>query len=460
MPGNMDESPCNSHFGAVAEEIDETQSILRLNDDCLSSVLSHLSIMDLMIMEKVCLRFKSVVQMLYKTEHFALRFDLLGEADERDQNVFYTRQEIQDILCRVAPRINTVKAMYQALMSQDEDVECILTKCVNLENLYLHGMSGHSISKSTLKLFSKTFVNLRVAYLTNMNLNDDIMMECLLGATQLKTLNISCNSSIRGKFLPELQNIQEIELGFCKNIQASYFTQFLSRNPGLKSLSLMRCSFINSSHLAAIANLQNLQSLAIHNWYRMHNPANIYLLGDLPCLRHLNISFWHDFNIDPLLEKLAQRNTLESLEIIRETSFEPEINIPTFFSRLKVIKFFKWCNLTDEMLLNLPSKNTLQELHFQHCNIIPVDGIIALIQNCPELRLLSIYGLYKTNTNNLIKGILPILPERLKPLEVVVNKELFSPPEILSLVNNNPKLRMKYKIRLNPLWYSQITNIN
>ncbi|XP_059615810.1 uncharacterized protein LOC132261196 [Phlebotomus argentipes] len=372
-------------FKNTTEAIDETQSILRLNYDCLFEIFSYLDIRELMKMEMVCQWFKEVAEMVYKTK----RLLWLMTSVEK-----FSEEETQDISMRIGPYVRTLMA-----------------NCNNFENVY-----------EGLKSFLSNFRNLRQLRLRRLDCfmkksSELELAECLRKPTQLKTLNLRGNSELRGQFLPELQNIQEIDLTCCGYIQASYFELFLSRNQGLTSLNIENCKFITSACLAAIAKLQNLRSLVINNSYRNDNASSISLLGDLPCLKDLAISKW----VEPLEFVCASTRKLHSC-------------LTSSFSKLKKLEFRQWKKgLNANILLQLACKNTIEELHFAYCKLTN-DLLIAIIGNYQKLRLLHIRGRYKI-TDDLIRGILPLLSERVEPLKIAAEKFQLS-PEIDSFISN------------------------
>ncbi|XP_059621021.1 uncharacterized protein LOC132264731 isoform X2 [Phlebotomus argentipes] len=414
-------------------EIDMERSILKLNDDCVFSIFSYLNLRELLVMEKVCTRFQTVAEKIYKSQH-VLDFDALGEQKQ------ITLMEVKNVSMRLGPHVHTLKATSTSFRTINIRILLnILRYCVNLRNMYL---SGFTISQSVLRVLTKTFVNLRVAQLENCSITDDIG-DCLREAKHLETLDVSQNSEIVGKCLTVLQNIKEINLCCCNNLQVSHFKQFCERNQGLKSLNIIRCDKINHICLEVMArHLRSLESLMICNNYPNVNPTDYLVLGDLPCLKHLKINYNNFLNVDSFLAKLADRDILEYLDISAGHLTRNTQRALSSFTKLKVLKLNYKIECNDDTLMQVSSADTLQELHIVGCTSITNEGLVEFIKKCGLLARINISGCYGI-TNDLITSILPFLDERIVPLELIVGGT-----QISTLIENQIQLLDNAKIKL------------
>ncbi|XP_059622541.1 uncharacterized protein LOC132265784 [Phlebotomus argentipes] len=434
----MDRSPSlplRKRFKTITEGVEEIEkeSIMKLNDDCLLIIFSHMTLWNLIVVEKVCMRFESLAKTFYRSQHI-LDFQAknLQISAERlfppwanpCQNPELKLQQVTDIAQRLGPYVHTLRASFSVFADISNSVHILLTNCVKLQSLYLDAFSA-----DVVPVLAKTFANLKVVRLRHYELMDYTMVKLLHGAKQLETLNFADNKSFgfKGQFLTMLRNIQDLNLSECDSINPNFLIQFFRRNKGLKSLNIIGCS-MNGACLDAIATkLRNLQCLKISNNYKKTKPTDFHMLENVSHLKHLKISTYHYVNINYYLMKMIERNKLESLEVeyimIRRNQGQNSISIPfRYCSTLKVLKLSAWIDLEDKVLEQISLVQTLEELRLDYCSWSTNEGIMKVIRNCRSLRLLDINKCRSRVFNDLITAILSILPSRITPLKILMGK--------------------------------------
>ncbi|XP_055714722.1 uncharacterized protein LOC129808829 isoform X2 [Phlebotomus papatasi] len=418
------------------EEIDMEQSILKLNDDCLFCIFSYLNLRDLAVMEKVCTRFQTVAESIYKSQH-VLDFDQLAESN------LITLMEVKNISTKLGCYVHTLKASSTSFRTINIRVlNTILKHCTNLQTMYLEGF--HINTPFCLTLLAKAFGKLKIAALENCSITDELA-GCLRDARELEVLNLTQNSEIRGECLVGLRKIKEINLSYCQNLQPYYFVQFCERNPELRELNIIRCDKINHLCLEAMSkHLKNLESLMICNSYATVSPGDYVILGDMPNLTHLQVNYNNFLNVDTFLARLADRDRLEYLDISSGHLTRNTLRALVNFSKLKVLKLNYKIECVDDTLMLISSTETLQELHIMGCTSITNEGLVAFITKCRALRYINMSGCYGI-TNDLVINILPLLDERTQPLELIVGGTQISPAveEQISLAENI-KIKLNY----------------
>ncbi|XP_059612565.1 uncharacterized protein LOC132259041 [Phlebotomus argentipes] len=211
-------------------EVPRTNAILQLNDDCLCHIFTYLNIWQVMLMEKVCKRFKIVARMIYKRTH-ELNFTVLWE-QKNTGNI--TMRDVRNISARLAPHIHTLVAASEDFYSPCDVITHILDICKDCSKLKNLRLCSFEINQPD----AKSFVNLEMLELKWCTITDELDLEiCLQAAKNLKILNISCHS-ITGKCLTVLHDIKELSIGVLPNFRLSYFRQFCERQHGLKTLKI------------------------------------------------------------------------------------------------------------------------------------------------------------------------------------------------------------------------------
>ncbi|XP_059615487.1 uncharacterized protein LOC132261015 [Phlebotomus argentipes] len=401
-------------------------SILALDDDCLFTVFTYLNILDLMETEKVCQRFKSIAEMVYKTKH-KLDYEVLLEEKlkkaERTKQIEdnFTLEDVENISQRLGPYVHTLNACSLYFLDSYCTLHDILKDFSNLRHLNL---TKFKLNQRDFQLFNRIFVNLRVIQLEDCDVTDDIEV-CLREAKHLESLDLSCNTKITGKCLTVLRNIKQINLDFCSKLELSHFTEFCELNQGLQGIKIDSFFLTNDFFSVIATHLQNLERVRIVDLNTNQN-IDLAILGDLPGLKVLEFLNFQEFNMDSCLLKLAVWNTLEHLSICSSHFTQRLLRALCSFTKLKVLKI-KWNQeINDANLIQMSlSENfqSLQEFEIYYCHQITDNGIVEFIRNCRELTQVEL-DLEYNMICNVIKRILPFLNERKSILTIIVSKRL------------------------------------
>ncbi|XP_059615448.1 uncharacterized protein LOC132261001 isoform X1 [Phlebotomus argentipes] len=416
-----------------------------LDDDCLLSIFSHLNVLHLIELEKVCRRFKALAQRMYKIQRVLDYEELSDQKSKETVQVRIVLREVRNISARLGPYVRTLKAQTCSFYNIDCILSDILKGFSNLENLHLNMFD---ITQVSFAMLSEMFAKLKVIELENCRFSGRMerIKACLQHATQLEILNLSGNDSISGYCLTDLRNIKEINLSSCFAIELFHFTQFCQNNPGLKRLNISYSCLTNGATLRVVANhLQSIESLIVRYNHEPRTPIDYNILRNLRCLKVLELDVAPDnFTFDTCLARLAVWNALQHVAIYSGPFTQNTLHSLCSLRELRVLKLPHNRNLSDENLIQMSfAKNFhgLQELHINHCDHITNRGIVEVIRRCRDLRRLKLYG--ENITNNLISQILPILQDRPATLEVVALWKMI-PSKIRDQIRGNPKIKLYY----------------
>ncbi|GAB0100923.1 uncharacterized protein DMENIID0001_170260 [Sergentomyia squamirostris] len=215
-------------------------SLLDLNDDCLEKIFSNFTIRELIYLEKVCQRFRSIAECFYKKQ------DLLEINIEH-----HSKEHIADLAERLGPYICKLDVTGWTKMINEfdflpkvndeptfidvETFKLLWLHCTKLELLIVQNVD----LRDQMHLMQEMFKGLRVGLLISCQLTDEIG-EYLKTAHELYDLSLERNPEIRGTFLPDLKDqLEEIYLSRCLNIfQGSTFGDFGRNNLKLETLTL------------------------------------------------------------------------------------------------------------------------------------------------------------------------------------------------------------------------------
>ncbi|GAB0100535.1 uncharacterized protein DMENIID0001_165870 [Sergentomyia squamirostris] len=404
-----------------------SKSLLDLNDDCLEKIFSNFTILELIDLENVCLRFRSIAECFYKKQ------DLLKINIEH-----HSKEHIGDLAKRLGPHVCKLDVtgwkkkmnVFDFFPKVDDepafiDLETfkpLWLHCTNLKLLIVQNVD----LRDHLPLMQELFKGLKVALLISCRLTDEIG-EYLKTADELYDLSLEGNPEIRGTFLPDLKDqLEELDLRRCVNIfQGSTFGQFCQNNLELETLCLTLPSKRPDSIMKHLDELKNLESLEmIYN--AMALPSQIVPI--FPKLKHLalianiDMIYGHKSPMNGFLDSVATTDTVEDLRIDGSVDFDFEQILPKFtklqrFEVSMVLNDFEESHL---LAINMESRRTLEHLEISKTDEVTEKGLLEFVKDCPKLKYLNI-RLNDNITNDFVYGLLPFLEDRPQCLKICCN---------------------------------------
>ncbi|GAB0088561.1 hypothetical protein DMENIID0001_030170 [Sergentomyia squamirostris] len=388
--------------------------IFKLNTDCLLEIFSYFHLREIEPLELVCKRFQEVAQDAYR-RYRTLDFDKLK--DDCFYPVMLT--EAKQIARWVGPHVSTLKAKREAFKGYDDEagrhepdeniIEYILSKCTkNLEHIVIEGFN----LSSCIGLLCEIADNLKTIKLERCQLNDDIGV-VLKRATKLESLSLRGNEKILGTFLPDLKNLQELNLQGCQKLHANHFIAFCRSNGNLRYLNLISWENVNQKCLRKIRGLQFLETLKIG--HLMNKSGDLLILKDLPRLQDLELRCTNVDKLPTFLDSLVTSERLRYLDLyFRGTP--RALKSLTMFKSLKLLDIGH-ADFRNPVLMKLSCKDTLEELNISQNRCITSKFLCQFVLQCPKLKLIDIREC-RNISDKFVEDLLPHLHERSVHLEV------------------------------------------
>lgn len=355
-----------------------------LNDDCLREIFSYLDLIDLTKISKVCQRFATLAETVFKShEHVDVTFIRIYSD--------ITLLEWKEVLETMGHHIKSLFIKPQSFLNPPgiKMFKLILNNCCNLETLSLEEFS---LTQSVYQL-KPLLRRLKTLILDNCTVRQNFM-DMFNASWLLETLHFKNSYEVTGARVYLLTNLKTLAFTLCGNIQPVYLSQLLMHQQNLESLSLICCDRITSSILRDIG----LYSTKITELNIEFSPGHRYncrqedliYIANLPHLKKLQFECDTSINISSLLTIIAERNLLEELNVscrtINEDSFEAILKL----TNLKVLHINrtnvseKWLSKIGEHLVNLT------ELHMIHSVQVGDNGLMELLRNAINLKLIDI----------------------------------------------------------------------
>lgn len=391
----------------------DTSDLPHLNTDCLLKIFEYLSMTDLLTVEKVCLRWKEVVELLWRT---FTEFD--------GQHYSQRIRESFKCLNRCGPYLK--KIIFPPLFADERSVEflnIVAGKCQRVEHVVI---DRARFQRPHLKNFTKILKRLKHLELwSHMYAYEDFkiifgkvpLLESLTFKTCLR--NISPIIPKAFTYLPS--TLTEVNLGVLKYVESSLFLRLWEKCPNLEVLTLKAnvdndtiggdiCKFTKLRHLELensdisvnaikqILTISQLEKLALSGANEMTDD----LLGDiaeaLPNLKYLDIHRpTEDDFTDEGLKKLAKLHNLEHLDLSYNMSITHEgVNAVVAAN----------ANLKRLLLIS---------------TLVSEEVIPAVLTHCAEMRFLDLsdcndvhFGLFISEFDT------STLPKKQKPLTIIL----------------------------------------
>ncbi|KAF9691080.1 hypothetical protein EKO04_011007 [Ascochyta lentis] len=326
-----------------------------------------------------------------------------------------------------------------------------LTNCTKLTDLSLVAMlednrsllaldvtSVESISDQTMYALAKNAIRLQGLNITNCKKITDQSLEAVAKSCKhLKRLKLNGCSQLSDKciiaFALHCRYILEIDLHDCKNLEDDSITTLITEGPHLRELRLAHCWKITDQaflRLPTEATYESLRILDLTDCGELQDHGVQRIVGAAPRLRNLvlakcrnitdravmaitrlgkNLHYIHlghcsritDTGVAQLV-KLCNRIRYIDLACctnLTDASVTQLASLP----KLKRIGLVKCAAITDRSILALAKPkqmgssgpiqpSVLERVHLSYCTNLTLQGIYALLNNCPRLTHLSLTG--------------------------------------------------------------------
>ncbi|XP_037908684.1 uncharacterized protein LOC119650192 [Hermetia illucens] len=350
------------------------KSVVDLNSDCIMHLFMFLPLTDRLRLAFVNNLFDEAIR------HF-IQFDNIS-MDELIEN--FSTQQVEELFQRFGTHIKKINCFLQNQENVNLPSESIRKYFKSISN------HCHCIEEIVIRypwipdysIYERIFQSARRISKVNVAYGErlqgkffspnefDSQLSRLFQDLPLKSLDVSHQCDLIGKFLPKLKHLTEVNLEYCALLEPKHLTDFLNVAK-LKSLNIVNCPKLTGSTFETLYRTQTeLQSIAISNNY---SRCHLEVVGRLEALRHIRFDDHSDemLKLRELLNELVQHhaNDLETLEIYNDFTYRQQSAI---------------------ILQTISELKNLRKLVLPDIDPDSDDGIKRIIKKCHQLEELSI----------------------------------------------------------------------
>lgn len=358
---------------------DVAGTVLMLNDDCLEKIFKYLPMRDLLKAERVCWRFRSIAEMIYKT------FKVFDSEPYQEFSVM----ELRSLIYNIGPYCHSLYVKFYVANRNLQVLRFAAQYCTSVTALHLCGIEISYKIKNIQNLFR----NLTKLEIEACSMSDQSLIYLMKASENdsITELNLSSNHELTGKSLQMFRHLRVANLYSATNIQPKHFLEFVRGNPTLEDLNIVLCGKITPECMQAIAKLPCLKKLAISNGYSGIASNGVYsVLKQLKTLTHLKISYVNYGVLDKFLMDLSEEVPLEFLDIssghMTKSCLDAILNFKTL--RGLVLNHKKDCD--DTVLCKLARLRTLEELSIASCHNVTDKGVEEIVRLNPQLQKIDV----------------------------------------------------------------------
>ncbi|KAK0086387.1 hypothetical protein PV326_005578 [Microctonus aethiopoides] len=416
----MAENKCDDEHMKVkimkmSESNNQNLSINDLSEECLLKVFSWFHLGELLQVEKVCQRWESLCEQLWKAMTCLAYYEgrwsiddiIWYEIADSKTDVNY----IKKLLERCGKYIAYFRTSSLSPRNPPNITKNLLTIVPQLcKNLTFMQIVSNDLSSVDLHMISKNVQNLielDIAYVGS-ELESDL---CMILRNNKKLKNFRIRSSdcleilfgLTGEYLQYLSpDSEKLDIDLRNNYEPYYFITAFRK---FKCLQLFNCSgLFEHSMMQALTRNKSLNKVSLASAKFKSPLKSINMLGNLVNLKKLNLSFVRQLEDDNLIHISNNCKQLEALCIdycnrITDKGIISIVNLPN----LQSLNMRDLDNITDESIGNLSSES-LGRLQCDDCNITN-EGVIKLIKNSRKLWFINLQDTLAT------KALYPIIKE-------------------------------------------------
>lgn len=348
-------------------EDDDDLTLLVLNDDCLIHVYSFLDITDVLTLAKISERLGNVADAHYKrVKQFQWKgSDEVGEADNLAEKIF--RKIGQHLIELVIFGLFNVQANYSSVFT------AVRENCTNLKSIELNSCGV-----------------------------DNLWVEYVASHPTLERLTFK-SSNCKFTSFPVMPRLKEFNLQLCRNLSLDQLNGIFN-NVHIESFSFEYSPFkvLESRPFAfdlePISRMVNLKNLCL-----VIDAAavdNLDKLLQLNVLVKLKLSCRTRLNVNEILTKLAEKGTLEELEIsnfvVCRDTFTALSNMklkalnidrPKIDNALGIREIFRRLTALQDL------KHLTLSIYGDNADVLSIEDMLKLIEKLTMLEELNLYHL-------------------------------------------------------------------
>ncbi|KAK0157625.1 hypothetical protein PV328_011339 [Microctonus aethiopoides] len=402
---NCDDENVKVERMKLSEGDNQNLSINDLPEECLLEIFSWLHLGELLQVEKVCERWESLCEQLWKAMkrmayykgRWSIDHVIWNEIADTKTDV----NHIKKLLERCGKYITYFRTSNLSPENPPNITQNLLAivpqLCKNLTHIQI---VSNDLSSVDIHMIAKNLENLIELEIRGLDGKLELdFCKILENNKNLKMLKISSKpdenllSSLTGKFLQYLSpDVEKIYMDQQYNRHLSYFKTAFRK---FKRLQLFKCGGIfDCAMMQALTKNRSLIKLSLST-ATFKSMTSINMLGNLVNLKKLNLSFVQELEDDNLIHISNNCKQLEALCIdecnrLTDKGIISIVNLPN----LQSLNMRNLDNITDESIGNLSSES-LGRLQCDYCKITN-EGVIKLIKNSRTLWFINLQNTLAT----------------------------------------------------------------
>ncbi|KAF1816488.1 RNI-like protein, partial [Eremomyces bilateralis CBS 781.70] len=307
----------------------------------------------------------------------------------------------------------------------DEGLEAIARSCRHIKRLKFNGCNQIT-SKAVLEFAAAAQYLLEIDLHCVHLLEDDAVTALLSNGNQLRELRLShCSRITDAAFLnlptnAQYESLRILDLTDCIELQDAGVQRIVTAAPRLRNLVLAKCRQLTDRAVIAITRLgKNLHYIHLGHCARITDAGVLQLVKlcnriryiDLACCSQLTDQSVHMLATLPKLKRIGlvkcdniTDRSIYALAKPRNAGNAP--NIPPLYAQANFIPGY---NTQNAMSGATPS--SLERVHLSYCRNLTLNGIHALLNNCPRLTHLSLTGVQAFLRDDLLRFCRAAPPE-------------------------------------------------
>lgn len=360
-------------------------NLIDLNDDVLFVVIDNLNLFDKINLHIVCKRL----------------YGLVDAHSARKIKSFYINPSLDkhftDIVRCYGKHLNKLHLIVvnNRLDKLKDQLLCINEHCEKLSTLKIEARTLRSgIYLDGLLMSLEIFSQLKHLELTNVKFANDMDFQ---NFTDFEVLKLENATNFTGTQLVHMHRLRVLELKFCDQLKLQHLQEFLQRNQNLCELSLIRCQEIDRMSFEDIVEkCPSLEQLTVHFCRpSAHNPNVLSHLKKLFSLKVHNLV--PDYNISSYISAIAKEKRIKRWEIDGESMSATILgpNVLDKFENCKSLTELSFINcafITDNFLIAVGKNLSLSKFSLCNCSGFTKYGLIlfsALSTNLTQLEIVD-----------------------------------------------------------------------
>lgn len=394
-------------FGKSLEEIDDfmdSDLLQKLNDDCLLHIMTHLDVLDVLNLQKVCRKFEELSKIHLRSIRSV---DFAKVKGKKKITLHESRMIFRSIGKPVyAVSVNSEKFNGRRVLNfipkYFRDLQFLKLKGFKLDSEVFWKQMG----KITSNLHSLDLSD-------NSEIHENFLGKVDSKSRKLISLSVA-NSNINGSFISTLPLVRELNVSGCRFVNGRQLIEFISRNEHLISLNIAKCPNVYGQELnELLQKFKCCETLALNNYYVDEITSRFIIpnINKLDRMRNLTICNVNFPPSDQLLRTINfDHNRIERLNISYGSLSLTSVYALSTMKHLRSLTMNFKNNVPDDLVDYLIELRCFEELRISGSSHVSPTNTLRLF-SMENFRCLDVSRCYGY-TNNFVIQVMEVVRNR------------------------------------------------